>query len=103
MVGMARPHWLIGSGGVSTAATTKDSTIAHLRFSASALDDSMPTRVKRLVTTGNWKTRPKEKISVMIRLKYSDTYGSSDICSGSLVPVCCMARKNHTTTEVKKK
>ena len=43
MVGIAKPIWLIGSGGVSTAATTKAMTIAHLRFSASAFDDSMPT------------------------------------------------------------
>ena len=100
---MASPIWLIGSGGVSTAATMKAMTIAHLRFSASALDDSMPTRVIRLVTTGSWNTRPKEKISVMIRLRYSDTFGRSDICTWSLVPACCIARKNHITIGVKKK
>ena len=39
---MARPIWLIGSGGVSTAATMKAMTIAHLRFSASALRRQQP-------------------------------------------------------------
>jgi hypothetical protein len=66
MVGSARPIWLTGSGGVSTAATTKAMTIAHLRLSARPVDVSRPTRAISDVTTGSWNTRPKEKISVMI-------------------------------------
>ena len=103
MVGIARPIWLIGSGGVSTAATTKAMTIAHLRFSRSPCEVSSPTRAISVVTTGSWNTRPKEKISVMIRLRYSDTFGSSEICTSPSPPACCMARKNHITIGVKKK
>ena len=63
----------------------------------------MPTRVISEVTTGSWKTRPNEKISVMMRLRYSETFGSSEICTCPSSPVCCMARKNHMTIGVKKK
>ena len=50
-------------------------------FPSAPCEVSSPTRAISDVTTGSWKTRPKEKISVMIRLRYSDTFGSSEICT----------------------
>ncbi|MNY67917.1 hypothetical protein D3C86_2055950 [compost metagenome] len=78
-------------------------TIAYLRFSFSQSLVSRPTRASRVVTTGSWKTRPKDRTSVMIRLRYSDTRGRSEIPTSPSVGACCIARKNHITIGVKKK
>ncbi len=42
MIGSARLSWLIGSGGVITAATMKTPTMAYLRFSAMPLEEAIP-------------------------------------------------------------
>ena len=78
-------------------------TMANLRFSLSQSLVRIPTRARSVVTTGNWNTRPKDRTSVMMRLRYSDTLGISEIATSPSTGNCCMARKNHMTIGVKKK
>ena len=46
-------------------------------FQPGVVELRMPTRINKDVTTGSWKTRPKDRISVMISPRYSETFGRS--------------------------
>eukprot|EP00521_Asterionellopsis_glacialis_P004437 CAMPEP_0195270236 /NCGR_PEP_ID=MMETSP0706-20130129/14228_1 /TAXON_ID=33640 /ORGANISM="Asterionellopsis glacialis, Strain CCMP134" /LENGTH=71 /DNA_ID=CAMNT_0040325465 /DNA_START=97 /DNA_END=308 /DNA_ORIENTATION=- len=69
--------------------------MAYFRFVARPWDVTIPALAKSVVTTGSWNTKPKAKINVMIKLKYSDTLGSKVISTASGWPICCVPRKNN--------
>ena len=94
MIGSARLSWLIGSGGVITAATMKTPTTAYLRFSAMPLEETIPTRARSVMSTGSWKHRPKAKISFMTSERYSLTLASSSIGRVPPPPMVSKLRKN---------
>ena len=50
---MAKPTWLITSGGVRTAAAANTATIAYLRLVDSCCDVIRPTRPIRVSATGS--------------------------------------------------
>mgnify|MGYP006206968049 CR=1 FL=1 len=70
-MGNASEIWEKGSGGVIIAAKTKDKTIAYFRNETSWLIDRIPNLTHKSKTTGSWKARPKAKMNVIIKERYS--------------------------------
>src|SRR5690606_19657096 len=69
--GMATMIWETGSGGVTTAATTRITTREWRRYLIMNSGVRMPTRERAQLTMGSWKMMPQAMIHIVSELKYS--------------------------------
>ena len=92
--GIAKPIWVIGSGGVSNAAAANIITITYFLLSFRNWLSTTPILANKLKTTGNWKLIPKAKISYITRDRYSFTLASSWIGKLVRIPVLSKDKKN---------
>ena len=84
---MAKPIWVIGSGGVSNAAAANIIITTYFLRSFRNWESTTPTLASKLKTTGSWKLKPKAKINFIINDKYSFTFASNWIGKFVLRPV----------------
>ena len=83
---MAKPIWVIGSGGVNNAAAAKIITTTYFLLFFKNSESTTPILASKLKTTGNWKLIPKAKINLIIKDRYSFTFASSWIGKLELEP-----------------
>ena len=97
-MGTAKSIWLITSGGVITAATTKAKRIAYLRLLRRPSELVKPAFVANNKNTGSSKQAPNAKISPIIKDKYSLTLGSNSTGRAPATADCSKLRKNSQAT-----
>ena len=74
--------------------TIKEIRIAYFRFPPMLFEEIMPIRPNKVKTTGNSKQIPKAKIKLMLRDRYSLTFGSETIGNEPEPPSNSKARRN---------
>ena len=83
--GIAKPIWVIGSGGVNNAAAAKIITTTYFLLFFKNSESISPTLANKLKTTGNWKLIPKANINFITNERYSFTFASN--CIGKFVDI----------------
>ena len=92
--GIASPIWVMGSGGVNSAAAAKIITTTYFLFFLRNSASTIPTLANKLRTTGNWKLIPNAKINYITRERYSLTLASNWMGNPVEAPVLSKERKN---------
>jgi len=92
--GIPKPIWVIGSGGVNTAAAANIITTTYFLLSFRKVELTTPILANKLNTTGNWKLNPKAKISFITNDKYSFTLASNWIGKFVAAPKLSKDKKN---------
>ena len=92
--GIAKPIWVIGSGGVNNAAAANMITTTYFRLSFKNWESTTPILASKLNTTGNWKLNPKANINFITKDKYSLTLASNWIGRTVFKPELSKDKKN---------